>query len=676
MFGYAVKSHQVGMVMANDASGSAANEALFEEDFVLRSLGRIGYDPDTALTELVANGWDAGAAKVAVIIPSEKSGLLSIEDDGHGMTAEQFRNRWMTLGYNRHKVQGDSVQFPSDRLGWMRKAFGRNGIGRHGLLCFSDHYTVETWTGGVLSTFVIGTRNQPSPFFIERHESGSRQGHGTRILVEVERHLPDADHIRTILSARFLHDPQFVVSVNGQSVPLPEHEGLIEKQILKIEPGFNVVAYVVDATQTAKTTRYQGVAFWVSNRLVGSPSWSVGPFAILDGRLRFAKRYAIVIECGGEWMPHVEPDWSRFKSDELTGKLFESVSTYAQAMVDKLSAEFIDENSEDALYRNREDLRGLPTRSMVEVAQFTQTLVHDQPGISPETLSKAVKTIIKIQKARSGASFLDRLLQLDEHDIDGLDRMLGQWTVQDALTVLDEIDSRLSVIAAIEKLCADPNADELHTLHPLVTQARWLFGPEFDSSEYASNNTLRTVAIKLFKATKEQTAFYNPAKRPDLVALPSSTVSIVGTESFDSSRDHLATVRDVLLIELKKGNSVIGRVEMNQAEEYVEEFITNGGIDGAPFFCAFVVGHTIAPNISTKKDLKFGNEVVRGRITATTYNQLAMTANRRLHGLKARIPSRYEEMSGFDLVQRVMGTPSQAPLLPDAVEVQAQITTG
>ena len=73
-------------------------------------------------------------------------------------------------------------------------------------------------------------------------------------------------------------------------------------------------------------------------------------------------------------------------------------------------------------------------------------------------------------------------MQLDEHDIDGLDRLLGQWTVEDALTVLDEIDSRLSIIAAMEKLSGDPEADELHTLHPLVTQARWLFGPEFDSS--------------------------------------------------------------------------------------------------------------------------------------------------------------------------------------------------
>ena len=29
----------------------------------------------------------------------------------------------------------------------------------------------------------------------------------------------------------------------------------------------------------------------------------------------------------------------------------------------------------------------------------------------------------------------------------------------------------------------DEATDELHTLHPLVTEARWLFGPEFDTPE-------------------------------------------------------------------------------------------------------------------------------------------------------------------------------------------------
>lgn len=374
-----------------------------------------------------------------MIIPTETGGLLSVEDDGHGMTEDQFCKRWMTLGYNRQKTQGENVQFPTHRADWVRKAFGRNGIGRHGLLCFSDHYTVETWTNGLLSTFVIGTRNQPSPFYIQSHETGTRIGHGTRLLVEVERHRPDPDRIRTVLSGRFLHDPQFIVSVNGQSVPLSEHEGLLKERKIQIEPGFNVTAYVVDTTRTAKSTRYQGVAFWVSSRLVGLPSWTVGPIAILDGRVRFAKRYAIVIECGAEWLSEVESDWSKFKTTERTEHLFEAVNEYAQEMVEKLSANLIEENSEDALYKNREDLRTLPRRSMLEVAHFTKTVVHDQPGIPPETLNKVVKAVIKIQKARSGASFLDKLMQLDEHDIDGLDRLLGQWTVEDALTVLDEI---------------------------------------------------------------------------------------------------------------------------------------------------------------------------------------------------------------------------------------------
>lgn len=641
------------------------NEALFEEDYVLRSLGRIGYDQDTALTELVANAWDAGGAKVDVIIPAETGGILSVEDDGHGMTEDQFRRRWMTLGYNRQKAQSENVQFSTDRADWVRKAFGRNGIGRHGLLCFSDHYTVETWTNGVLSRFVIGTRNQPSPFYIYSHETEIRRGHGTRLLVEVERHRPDPDRIRTVLSGRFLHDPQFVVSVNGQSVPLSEHEGLLEERKIEVEPEFNVTAYVVDTTRTAKSTRYQGIAFWVSNRLVGLPSWSVGSMAILDGRVRFAKRYAIVIECGAEWFSEVESDWSKFKTTERTQVLFDAVNDYAQEMVVKLSANLIEENSEDALYKNREELRTLPRRSMLEVAQFTKTVVHDQPGIPPETLNKVVKAVIKIQKARSGASFLDKLMQLDEHDIDGLDRLLGQWTVEDALTVLDEIDNRLSIIAAMEKLSGDPEADELHTLHPLVTQARWLFGPEFDSSEYASNNTLRTVAISLFKAKKSNHAFTNAAKRPDIVVLSDATISIVGTESFDSACDHLVMMRDVLLIELKKGRSEIGRAEMNQASEYVDELVSRGGIEGSPFFHAFVVGHTVAPNISTVNGREF-NGVKRGRVTATTYNQLALTANRRLHGLKSRIPSRYEEVSGYELVEKVMGTPSQASFVPPA----------
>lgn len=152
--------------------------------------------------------------------------------------------------------------------------------------------------------------------------------------------------------------------------------------------------------------------------------------------------------------------------------------------------------------RNRESFKDLSTLARIEVASFTQELVKRNPGINTETLAIAVEAVINLEKSRSGVALLEKLTKLGEADVEGLDRLPGQWTVRDALSVLDEIDMRLSVIAAIDKLAGDPATDELHTLHTLVTQTRWLFGPEFDSHEFTSNVTLRTVASRsLVKAS-------------------------------------------------------------------------------------------------------------------------------------------------------------------------------
>lgn len=652
---------QRGGVMAKGSRNNAANEALFEEDYVLRTLGKIGYDGETALTELVANAWDAGASRVSIVIPEDVGSTLTVEDDGHGMTASNFRSRWMKLGYNRQKNQGTGVEFPPERAGQHRAPFGRNGVGRHGLLCFADSYQVETWRDGKAWTFVIDTKNDCSPFFIQHESSAQKPGHGTRLSVAVDRHLPDPLAVRRVLAGRFVHDPQFTVAVNGRSVPLAQHEGLLHTETLHIGANASVQAHIVDTTKAARTTRYQGIAFWVNRRLVGTPRWAVGASPVLDGRSRFAKRYAVVIVVDGTWASFVEQDWSRFKSEPEVDRLFAEVASYVHRQVEALSASFVEENSEDALMRNREEFRNLSTGAKVEVAQFTNALVTDHPSIAPDALAKAVRAVIQLQSGRSGARLLDRLLHLDETDIEGLDRLLEQWTVQDALVVLDEIDARLSVINAIEKLSKDSATDELHTLHPLITQARWLFGPEFDSSEYASNSTLRTVAEGVFGSRKADTSFQNPRRRPDLVILRDASISLTGTATFNGT-DHLASLRDVLLIELKKGHSTIGRAEMHQAEGYIEDLMANGALASRPFFHAYVVGHQIAKGTTRTKSLGESPDFF-ARVHATTYSQLTDSANRRLLNLKERIPSRYEEASGYGLVEKIMGQPSQASIL-------------
>lgn len=551
--------------MARQKKNEAGFGSLFEEDYLLRTLGRIAHDPEVALTELVANAWDAGASFVDITIPTEKQNALVVSDDGHGMSVEQFKSRWMTLAYDRVKHQGQNVEFPPERKELRRRAYGRNGVGRHGLLCFADRYEVETWRGGKGARFTVSTHSQQTPFKIESEDTFQKSGHGSRLSVVVERRIPDADRIREIISARFLHDPQFVVRVNGQSISLPEHSGLIERTVLQVTGTLEAEAFVVDSTKAARSTLYQGIAFWVNHRLVGTPGWIVGNTAILDGRARFAKRYAIVVRAGAEWISEVEEDWARFKNSDAVMALNEAVCRYALEMFEKLSANFVEESSEDALIRNREQFKELSTLGRIEVANFTQNLVKQNPAINSETLAIAVQAVINLEKSRSGAALLEKLTQLDESDIDGLDRLLSQWTVRDALSVLDEIDHRLAVIGAIEKLCGDPNTDELHTLHPLVTQARWLFGPEFDSHEYASNVTLRTAAEKVFGQKPGASAFHNARQR---------------------------------------------------------------------------------------------------RVVATTYGQLTRSAHQRFFKLKEKIPTRYDDVSGVDLMTKVMQTPTQASFAP------------
>lgn len=635
--------------------------ALFEEDYLVRTLGRIAHDPEVALTELVANAWDAGAARVDLTIPPERENALVVEDDGHGMSAAQFKGRWMTLGYDRIKHQGPVVDFPDERKDWRRRAYGRNGVGRHGLLCFADGYEVETWRGGKGAGFAIGTHSRENPFKIEKESAFLRLGHGTRLSVVVERQLPDPDRIREILSARFLHDPQFIVRVNGVSVSLADQSGLVERAALEIDGCPAAEAFVVDSTRAAKSTLYQGIAFWVNGRLVGTPGWVVGNEAVIDGRARFAKRYSIVVKADDDWIAEVEPDWVRFKSGAKTDALFAAVCRYAQEVFKKLSANFVEESSEDVLVRNREQFKDLSVLGRIEVASFTQELVRNNPAIHPDTLSAAVQAVINLEKSRGGAALLEKLTKLDEADIEGLDRLLGQWTVQDALSVLDEIDHRLAVIVAIDKLSGDPATDELHTLHPLVTQARWLFGPEFDSSEYASNVSLCNATEKVFGKRVAAEAFANARQRPDIVVLGDATCSVVGTETFDGTDGGLSRIQNVLIIELKKGKSVIGRDEMNQASGYVQDFLGSGALDGTPMFRAFVVGHEVSPKMMREFEIK-DDKVCRGSVVATTYSQLTRSANKRLFRLREKIPARYEDVSGAELSARVMGTPSQATL--------------
>jgi hypothetical protein len=120
----------------------------FSTSFLRDHAGHIIADPKTAITELIANSYDAGATVVDIVWPDGDVGRFSITDNGTGMAREEFGRRWKTLSYERLKEQGPNVEFPPGVPKRKRTAFGRNGKGRHAAFCFADRYVVETRKGG------------------------------------------------------------------------------------------------------------------------------------------------------------------------------------------------------------------------------------------------------------------------------------------------------------------------------------------------------------------------------------------------------------------------------------------------------------------------------------------------------------------------------------------------
>jgi signal transduction histidine kinase len=112
-----------------------------------KHIHRLGYElvgkQETALSELIKNAYDADATEVRIEFKkySEPGGKLVIQDDGHGMTADQIRNNWM-------RISTDDKEMNPFSPGFKRPRAGRKGIGRFAVERLGEELILETCVEG------------------------------------------------------------------------------------------------------------------------------------------------------------------------------------------------------------------------------------------------------------------------------------------------------------------------------------------------------------------------------------------------------------------------------------------------------------------------------------------------------------------------------------------------
>jgi hypothetical protein len=602
----------------------------FDQRFLDRHAGPIISDLSVALVELVANAWDAYATEVDITWPTNDGAQkFSIKDNGRGMTAAQFEQRWGVFDYNRVKAEGEYVSPPAEFTELApRRVYGRNGRGRHGGFAFSNPYEIAIEAGGEKVTYRV-SRGRQRPFDWEVIKREQSIGHGVEIrAVESTRLRLSASDVREVLGTRFLTDPNFKVSVDGQPVTFDDiPQNFLRESFVDIPDIGRATVLMIDTQRADRTTRQHGIAWHVNNRLVGDCGWRGTDYErVLDGRTSEAKRFTFIVFA--DFLADndaVLPDWSGFQP---TNEIWKNTQIAVQ---DKIREEIAAFNSERRS-ETKEAVRERYASTVVRIAptarerwnSFVDQVIDTCPGISPEQIDQVAGILANLEASSSQYSLLARLHGLQPGELDQLDDILEDWSVATAKLALDEIQNRLKLISEPHDKLRDERADEVRELQPLIERSLWVFGPEFESIEFTSNRGMSEVIKRLLGGTAQ-----GSLNRPDFVILPDGSVGLFARPAFDDQHEVIG-VAHLIVVELKRPGISIGMDQKNQAWKYVVELQTKGLIDDATRVTCFVLGSQLTPREGVREE-------GRTKIIPMAYETFIRRAETRMLNLYARL---------------------------------------
>ncbi len=198
---------------------------------VLDHLGRKLYRSfATVLGEAISNSWDADARNVYIYI-DKRRGSFVIKDDGHGMTSNDFQNKFLKIGYSKRKEGANSPEG--------RPYIGRKGIGKLALLSCAKKINViskkksANYVGGVIDNSGLN-KAITNDFTPQQYPLGEwrqkifrkyMKGHKNGTIIYFEGINDGVKHslnfLKKIIALYFrfsLLDPSFNIFVNGEKI--------------------------------------------------------------------------------------------------------------------------------------------------------------------------------------------------------------------------------------------------------------------------------------------------------------------------------------------------------------------------------------------------------------------------------------------------------------------------
>lgn len=213
---------------------------------VLNHLGRNLYRSfPTVIGEAISNAWDANAKNVWIEVDRDNNKFW-IKDDGVGMDSDDFKGKFLKVGYSKRTKGGMTSPEP-----FLRPYIGNKGIGKLALLSCADRITVisrksskDDYVGGAIDNSGlnrailddISSHDYPLESVNDSLFTSIKTGHENGTIICFEN-IKDGirntdDFLKKIIALHFrfsLVDSNFNVYLDGELVTLESLKSIAEK---------------------------------------------------------------------------------------------------------------------------------------------------------------------------------------------------------------------------------------------------------------------------------------------------------------------------------------------------------------------------------------------------------------------------------------------------------------
>jgi hypothetical protein len=555
---------------------------------------------DTAIAELVANCWDAGATKVEIFVPGaadydQTTSNVTIIDDGSGMDSQTIQTEYLVVGRNRRQSGTTGAK--------ERPVMGRKGIGKLAGFGLALEMEVLTWRNDKVTEFALDmehlTRKDGSAEKVEIKGKVTdipdwiKNKTGTRLTLRGLKHKTalDTDKLIEALARRFSRKirGEMQIFVNGVQVGEPkleiDHRFPETGQYLETLPdGSEVRYYYAFTKETIKSAELRGFTIYARGKTAQAPPFFFNVEATASGQ--HATKY-ITGAIEADFLDDSTEDRRDLISTDRQEIDWESeavkpLQEWGQALARRVLRECTDRNADKMrdwiLQHERISARveKLDPTSRKQVTRFL--LILGEAEAQQESAVELADSLVRAFEYRHFHDVIDEMenVAASPEDLKKFLTYLHEWKVLESRAVLEVIKGRLEIIKKFHELIVNDapetkSKEVSDNLHDLIAGSPWLLNPEWQvlSEE-------KSLSRQLAEWRDEDIKDEDARMRYDFLALGGD--------------------KGLVVIEIKRAGHTVLLEDLQRLEKYKERLakahtkdiymvmISGGGLDVSPAY--------------------------------------------------------------------------------------------